>query len=190
MEEKRLPRLQQNPSYVIIGTWTLQLLSFLYVMKSIYPQREREMMAQKLFSLTIPVDFPRQRQLLDKDILNRLDFNGPNPRSLVPLVSDQSWLIFHMLGHKKGETQWMKIPAQFQPLNDFYLEFVRFVKNIEVVNDSSERAIKMVQELIDKAQKEEKRQDTFLFTHAYKRNKRGRKKVDLQDISIQGVSQS
>ena len=69
----------------------------------------------------------------------------------------------------------MKIPSQFWPLNDFYLEFSHFVKNIEVVNDSSERSIKLVQELIDKAQKEERRQDTFLFTNAYKRNKRGRK---------------
>ena len=36
-------------------------------------------------------------------------------------------------------------------MNDHYLEFARFVKHVKVVNDSSERAIKLVQELIDKA---------------------------------------
>ena len=38
-----------------------------------------------------------------------------------------------------------------------------FIKSIEVVNDSKERAIKLVQELIDKAQIEDRRQDTFLY---------------------------
>ena len=47
--------------------------------------------------------------------------------------------------------------------------FLEFVRSIDVVNDSSERAVKLVQELIDRAHGEEKCQDGILYVNNYKR---------------------
>ena len=75
--------------------------------------------------------------------------------------------------------QWHKTPSQFWELKDFYLEFETTINSLDVVNDSSERAIKFVQELFMKSNKGGKRQDLFLFNHVYKRSKQGSKKNDL-----------
>ena len=75
---------------------------------------------------------------------------------MAPLITDKSWLIFDMLRHRKAEIQWMKTP-EFLKKNDFYLEFRATVKGLDFVNDCSERAVKLVQDLTNRAYSEEKR---------------------------------
>ena len=96
-----------------------------------------------------------------------------------------------MLKHNRAEIQWIKLPPEFWNTNDFNCEFTAFIKNIAVVNDASERAraIKLVQELIDTARSEEKRQDNFLFSNVFKRNRKGRKKTGYKAAALKGMSE-
>ena len=144
-----------------------------------YPDRDE--LAQKLYSTQLdrPNIFKLERIEVDKKVLHLLDYSQDQPPSLASLVTEQSWLIFDKIGHGKGEVQWLKTPTQFWELNDFSLEFETTIKFLDVVNDSYERAIKLVQELIMKTNKEEKRQNIFLFNHVYKKSKQGSKKNDL-----------
>ena len=136
-----------------------------------YPNRDE--LAQKLYSthLDRPNVFKLERIEVDKKVIHSLNYSQNQPPSLASLITNQSWLIFDKIGHGKGELQWLKTPSRFWELNDLYLEFETTIKSLDVVNDSSERAIKLVQELIMKSNKEEKRQDIFLFNHVYKRSK-------------------
>lgn len=152
-----------------------------------YPYRGE--MAKKLFSLPRPEEFPLDRQVVNKEVLLSLNYSGKEPPSLAPLITEQSWMIFYMLKHNRAEIQWLKLPPEFWNTNDFYCEFAAFIKNIAVVNDASERAIKLVQELIDTARTEEKRQDNFLFANVYKRNRKGRKKTDYKSAALKGISE-
>ncbi|XP_065666285.1 uncharacterized protein LOC136087442 [Hydra vulgaris] len=151
--------------------------------------KERSNMAKRLFGLKRPSieEYSLERQVLDKDILKNLNFSQDEPSSLVPLVTEKSWLIFDMVGHGKAEVQWMKLPAEYWILNDFYQEFETAIMNLDVVNDCSERTVKLVQQLVNKAHSEEKRQDTFLFTHVYKRNRNGRKKLDHAKAALNTI---
>ncbi|XP_065655633.1 uncharacterized protein LOC136081725 [Hydra vulgaris] len=151
--------------------------------------KESSNMAKRLFGLKRPSieEYSLERQVLDKDILKNLNFSQDEPPSLVPLVTEMSWLIFDMLGHGKAEVQWMKLPAEYWILNDFYQEFETAIMNLDVVNDCSERTVKLVQKLVNKAHSEEKRQDTFLFTHVYKRNRNGRKKLDHAKAALNSI---
>ena len=97
-----------------------------------------------------------------------LNFSQDELPSLVPLVTEKSWLVFDMLGHGIAEIQWVKLPPEYWVLNDFYQEFEKVIMNLDVVNDCSERTVKLVQQLVNKVHSEEKRQDTFLVTHVYK----------------------
>nr|XP_047144346.1 uncharacterized protein LOC124817922 [Hydra vulgaris] len=134
--------------------------------------------AKKLYSMSRPENYVVHRQQVDFELLKNLDFCQDNPPSLVSLIIEQSWLIFHLLNHWKAKLQWLKSPVETWNLNDYYLEFKQFVKNLEVVNDCSERSVKLVQELINKSHKEKKRQDTFLVANKFKSGRK-RKKVSF-----------
>nr|XP_047144380.1 uncharacterized protein LOC124817945 [Hydra vulgaris] len=143
---------------------------------------DRGKIAKKLYSM--PENYVVQRQQVDFELLNNLDFCQDNPPSLVSLINEQSWFIFHLLNHGKAELQWLKTPVETWKLNDYYLEFEHFVKNLEVVNDCSERAVKLVQELINKFHKEKKRQNTFLVANKFKSGRKRKKKTDFENVSL------
>ena len=42
----------------------------------------------------------------------------------------------------------MKIPPEVWKLNDYFFEFEKSIKDLNVVNDCSQRAVKLVQDLI------------------------------------------
>ncbi|XP_065677270.1 uncharacterized protein LOC105849506 [Hydra vulgaris] len=97
----------------------------------------------------------------DIEFLNSLDFSGLKPPSLVHLVTENSWLLFLMIDQSKSDCQWMKTPPEYWTCNDFYLKFQEAVFNLSVVNDWSERIVKLIKDKIDIARKEEKRQDSL-----------------------------
>lgn len=143
-------------------------------------------MAKALYDLPYPNTFTLERQVVDKEVLWNMDYSGKEPPSLVPLITSQSWLTFEILGQDKSKCQWMKLPPLFWSTSDNYLEFEQFVRSIVVVNDSSERAVKLVQEMIDRAHIEEKRQDGILYVNNYKRKGTGRKKSDYYSLAKKG----
>ena len=63
-----------------------------------------------------------------------------------------------MQGHGKPEVNWMKILFEFWKFNVYYLKFEQSIKALNVVNDCSERANKLGQDLINKDNSEEKTQ--------------------------------
>lgn len=68
--------------------------------------------------------------------------------SLDVFVTPESWLVFQMLGHSMGQVNWMLYPQHWGIYSD-YQEFKAFVKNIAVVNDAGERAVKAVPRFSD-----------------------------------------
>ncbi|XP_047129704.2 uncharacterized protein LOC124809606 [Hydra vulgaris] len=146
--------------------------------------QERSDIAKKLYSTPRPTTYAIEKHQVNLNILNSLMFNDDTPPSLTPLITDQSWLIFHILNHANAEVQWLKTPSETWDLNDYYLEFKQFVNNLEVVNDCSERAIKLVQELINKSHNEDKRQSTFLVSNKYKSERTIKKKCDYVKNSL------
>nr|XP_047138648.1 uncharacterized protein LOC124814743 isoform X1 [Hydra vulgaris] len=79
-------------------------------------------------------------------------------------------------GQSKSDCQWMKTPPEYWTCIDFYLKFQEAVFNLTVVNDCSQRIVKLIKNKIDIVQKEEKRQDSLLFLHNYKRKYGGKTK--------------
>nr|XP_047139270.1 uncharacterized protein LOC124815120 [Hydra vulgaris] len=80
-----------------------------------------------------PIVYPLERVMVNKEVLHSLDFSQDQPPSLCSLITEQSWLIFDKMEHRKGELQWLKIPSQFWKFNDFYLEFESTIKSLDVV---------------------------------------------------------
>nr|XP_047129900.1 uncharacterized protein LOC124809927 [Hydra vulgaris] len=134
--------------------------------------------AQKLYGYEFHSmdEYPLARISANIEVLNSLDFSGPKPPSSVHLVTENSWLLFLMIGQSKSDCQWMKTPPEYWTCNDFYLKFQEAVFNLSVVNDCSERIVKLIKDKIDIARKEEKRQDSLLFLHNYKRKYGGKTK--------------
>ncbi|XP_065659625.1 uncharacterized protein LOC136083788 [Hydra vulgaris] len=109
------------------------------------------------------------------------DFSGPTPPNLVELVTENSWLLFLMIGQSKSDCQWMKTPPEYWTGNDFYLKFKGAVFNLAVVNDCSERTVKLIKNNIDIARKEKKRQDSLLFLRNYKKKYVGKSKTSKKN---------
>ncbi|XP_065656788.1 uncharacterized protein LOC136082199 [Hydra vulgaris] len=144
---------------------------------------ERGEIAQKLYSFEFrSLDkYSLARIKANMEVLNSLDFSGPKPPSLVELVTENSWLLFLMIGQSKSDCQWMKTPPEYWTCNDFYLKFKDAIFNLAVVNDCSERTVKLIKDNIDIARKEEKRQDSLLFMHNYKRKYVGKRKTSKKN---------
>ena len=107
--------------------------------------QEQSDIAKKFYSTPRPTTYAIGRHQVNLNILNSLMFDDDTPQSLTLLITDQSWLIFHILNHANAEVQWLNTPSETWDLNDYYQESKQFVNNVEVVNDCSERAIKLVQ---------------------------------------------
>ncbi|XP_065683487.1 uncharacterized protein LOC124813436 [Hydra vulgaris] len=151
--------------------------------------KERGDIAQKLYSFEFHSmdEYPLARISANIEVLNSLDFSGPKPPSLVHLVTENSWLLFLMIGQSKSDCQWMKTPPEYWTCNDFYLKFQEAVFNLSVVNDCSERIVKLIKDKIDIARKEEKRQGSLLFLHNYKRKYGGKTKKSKKNKKINNI---
>nr|XP_047127458.1 uncharacterized protein LOC124808434 isoform X1 [Hydra vulgaris] len=151
--------------------------------------KERGDIAQKLYSFEFHSmdEYPLARISANIEVLNSLDFSGPKPPSLVHLVTENSWLLFLMIGQSKSDCQWMKTSPEYWTCNDFYLKFQEAVFNLSVVNDCSEKFVKLIKDKIDIARKEEKRQDSLLFLHNYKRKYGGKTKKSKKNKKINNI---
>ena len=103
---------------------------------------------------------------LIKRLFAHLNYSQDQPPSLASLVTEQSCLTLDKINPGRGEVQRLKPPPRDLKFNYFYLEFESTIKALDLVNDSSERAIKLVPSGSNyEEKKEEKGQDMFLFNH-------------------------
>ena len=115
-------------------------------------------MAEKHHSIQIPSKFKHTK----RDILQELDFDSDKPPSLLPLIGQNSWFIFDLLNLTRPEDKpWLTCLPTFWPYVDQLKKFSGFVDGLEV-NDSSERAIKLVSEFVNSMHDEDDRQDLLL----------------------------
>ena len=121
---------------------------------------DREAMAKRLYSLPVPETFKHSEEV---DLFSELDFTCDNPPSLLPLIGKNSWFIFTLLNITKSEDKvWLTCPSAVWPFVEQFKTFSRFVDGIQVVNDCSERAVKLVSEFINVCHDEDDRQELLL----------------------------
>ena len=91
--------------------------------------------ASKILTFTKPNNFknskPKQPAVVDITT------------TLESLVGAKSWTLFHVLGIK---TDWLEKSPSVWPEYSDYIEACDWVRSAKVVNDSCERAVKMIQD--------------------------------------------
>ena len=117
-----------------------------------------------------------------RDLLEDLDFNCDKPPSLLPLIGENSWFMFSLLDLAKvRDMPWLTCPSSFWPFVDQFKTFIRFVNSLEVVNDCSEQAVKLVSEFVNLVHDEEDRQELLLAVqHRRDQLKGSATKAELQ----------
>ena len=80
------------------------------------------------------------------------------------MVGPQSWLVFKRLGllEVAGGMDWLKVAVRDWDNLYGYNKFKDFVENLTIVNDPAEQGVKLIQDFVESAQKEDVRQDLML----------------------------
>ena len=97
--------------------------------------------------------------------------------SLAEFVTKDSWLMFHLLDlmDNPDHTEWLS-----QDVKDWrgpvHSRFVQFVRNVDVVNDCSERAVKLCQDFLDTTTKEDTLQNRYHVVDRVRRLRRSKRK--------------
>ena len=139
---------------------------------------EMENIAQKIFQIERPNFYSLERKNNTgflPNISQMLVFDAPP--SLSDYISEESWLIFDILGHSTSQCKWMLLPSSTWHLDPDFQQFQKFVKSAAVVNDSSERAVKLVQETVSQTISEKKLQKMFLVKSKIDKPKNRTKKA-------------
>ena len=79
---------------------------------------------------------------------------------MASLVSEDSWLVFNLLG-LEGDHDWLQAPASLWPRFEEYRTLHEFASNISVCNDIAERGIHLMTDFIGHFESEEQRQALF-----------------------------
>ena len=139
---------------------------------------EMEAIAKTLYDLEMPVEYDFDRKN-NTGILPEIDcmLEHQCPPSLAGYITKESWLVFQILGQNKTQCKWMLYPASSWHIDADYLKFQQFVKSLAVVNDASERAVKLVQETVNKAMSEKKLQKMLLVKSKLAKPKNRTKKA-------------
>ena len=87
-------------------------------------------------------------------------------KDLSDLVGPESWFIFRVAG--LDEVAWLNEKVEDWPNFPSYKELKMFISRISVVNDCSERGVKLIQEYVDSARNEDLRQDILTTAKVYK----------------------
>ena len=87
------------------------------------------------------------------------------PPSLTNFIKKESWTLFNIL----GQCIWMELPYQFLYKLLGYIKFQEFVNSIDVVNDCSVWAVKLIQKNVEKAKIEDKLQHLLLVKNVWKK---------------------
>ena len=111
------------------------------------PVSELEQLASTLVSVPRPDRFQPGKPVFPGPGFTQNDtiWTNENLPSLASLVSERSWLIFHLLELSPVETEWLQVDVhQWEKFSGFR-KFKEFVKGLTVVNDPAERGVKLIQ---------------------------------------------
>ena len=123
---------------------------------------DKRVMSRKLYNMERPEMYSFERKNNTGFLPPKENFLQDSPPSLDVFVTPESWLVFDMLGHTMGQVKWMLYPPEHWNIDPDFIEFQAFVKNIAVVNDAGERAVKAVQETVMQTHNEIKLQKMLL----------------------------
>ena len=111
---------------------------------------ERQQIARQLQRTAQPATFERGQPM----------FPILTPRTkLVHLIGQKSWFLFESLG---VGTQWMRKPLHQWTLDEDYKKAEAFVRNVKVVSDVSERAVKLIQDFATSITNDEEQKQYLL----------------------------
>ncbi|XP_012564394.2 uncharacterized protein LOC105848737 [Hydra vulgaris] len=132
---------------------------------------ERENIAKTLFSIPVPDHFQHSEK---SNLIKELNFKQEVPPGLARLIGENSWFIFSLLNLTRMEDKlWLNSPAPMWCYVDQFKTFSNFVSKLEVVNDSSERAVKLVLEFVNNVHNEDDRQELLLAVQQRRDQLRG-----------------
>ena len=94
---------------------------------------------------------------------------GGSPPSLEHFITKESWLVFELLKHDQGQVKWMLYPPENWHVDPDFLEFKQFVKEIAIVNDAGERAVKAAEEIVNQVKDEKKMQKMLIVKSKLKK---------------------
>lgn len=97
--------------------------------------------------------------------------NLDSPPCLSEFVTHESWLVFDYLEQAESQVKWLRYPVSVWNLDKDYKIFQNFVKKTSVVNDASERCVKLIQETVEQAKSEDKLQKMLVVKSKIQRPK-------------------
>ena len=95
-------------------------------------------------------------------------------------VGKRSWLLFRLL---ELDVNWMQAPVEQWPMDIDYQRFCEFVKNMNVVNDAAERAVKDVTDFADYCQDPDRRDDVVKVVNSH------RELIDFRHLTKNEIAQ-
>ena len=142
-------------------TWYLD--ETLVILSLVDPDLEddaKKDIAKVLLETPVPDKFQPKARI---DILKDVHFSAENPPKLAKFVGPNSWFIFKLLDiSKESDKPWLACPPSFLPSVEQSKRLKDFCEKLQVVNDCSECAVKLVSEFIDDVHDEDDRQDLLL----------------------------
>ena len=91
------------------------------------------------------------------------------PPSLINFIKKESWILFSILGLTMEQCIWVELPHQFWYRFPGYFKLQEFLNSIDVINDCSERAVKLIQQNVGKTKSEDKLQHLLQVKNAPKK---------------------
>ena len=109
-----------------------------------------------------PQDFPPGKPVMKPELLRGRDPDAPQ---LHEFVGTRSWLIFHLFNLN---VDWMQLPPAQWEMNADFNQFKNIVDNLNVVNDSAERAVKDVSDFADYSKDPNRRDDVVRVVNSHR----------------------
>lgn len=130
------------------------------------PKEERQALAAAVADAERPhrcaPEKPRNAGIVQAKLLPPTE---PLP-SLAQIVNSRSWLLFERLGMSSGDVAWLREDVEVWPLRAGFQTLKAFVDGLMVVNDPAERHVQLIQQFVDVAHEERRRQDDLLAVSA------------------------
>ena len=133
---------------------------------------EKNDIARKLVTFKKKEEFPPKQQANPKieDEWWLGEDGKPTKPSLSMFVGEDSWLLFHLLEFSSSDLQWLKEDSSTWSGKPGYQKFASYVDNLAIVNDCSERGVKLIEDFVDAAHTEELRQNIMISVAEERKN--------------------
>ncbi len=113
------------------------------------------------------------------------EFDSTCIPNLIDLIGPRSWLIFNLLRCSNKQIEWMQFPSMDWELFEDYRDLKAFFCGLEVINDSTERGVKMISDFKDIVDNEEQQQYLLQVIEISSRNKlKWKKRRLVQNINL------